>query len=140
ASGNGSWGDSMALAGGVGGQKSCPPVAARYNKTPGTQAGGGITGWGRRSEVVDVGNAVDHRVDVHGADGGTIQLDLGVDVGPAGVDAQGTVVADLEVHADVGGQAPGVIQLQLAAGQRTAGGFTEEGGVVHAQADQRRYL
>lgn len=85
-----------------------------------------------------VGHAVDQRVDIDRADTVAVQARLGIDIDPAQVDAQCAAVAERVVHACMQCQAPGIVQLQRAAGQRAAGIGAEEARVVDTGANERR--
>src|SRR5690606_26961618 len=89
------------------------------------------------SELHDPGQAVDQRVDVGGADPDAVDLDVGVDVRPARVEADRAALVHREVDADVRGQAPRIVERQPGPFQRAGRLLAEERGVVHAHADER---
>src|SRR5690606_9988113 len=103
-------------------------------RPPGPGAGPG------RSELPDVGHAVDDRIKLRRAHvAQPLDADVGLDVDPACVDAQRAALTEPEVQAGMRGQAPGTVELEPGAGQRAVGValFLEEPGVVHAQAEER---
>src|SRR5690606_31008666 len=79
-------------------------------------------------------------VDLRAAELRAIQLHVAVDVHPAHVDADRTLVAHLEVDTGMQRQAEGVVELELRTRQRAARVLAEEGGVVQAHTQQRRDL
>lgn len=73
----------------------------------------------------------DDRVDLDLADILAVQLDLGLDVDITDVGIHKPAVCQLHINSELRGQAPGILQLQVAQGTLGA----EERGVVHANAD-----
>src|SRR5690606_15340434 len=71
-------------------------VPAPRTKAP-TPAGVGADRRGRRSELPDPGQAVHQRIEVGLADIHAVDLHRGLDIGPAGVDAQRAALADGDV-------------------------------------------
>src|SRR5690606_40544834 len=83
------------------------------------------------------GRAVDHRVQLRGAELHAVDLHVALDVDPARIHPDRAALTDREVDADVPGHAPGAVELELAALQDSRRLLLEELREVDAGAQER---
>ena len=85
------------------------------------------------SEAVDVRDTKDERVNLGGANRGTVQGDIGFDFHPAHVQPHRATITDRIVHTCMKGDAPGIVEFEIPECRR----FFKERGVVDVGADKR---